>query len=128
MKPADLPDDRAALRERFQQAQRAHMEVIISRARLLKDIAQSRELMAHTDFVLTWPYVMPPDVSRENPSGPVSMKADECRRKAQLLLILAEQPGNSERRRAMIKMAGYWIDEADRIIQQQQQMREADSD
>ena len=54
---ADLSVVRAVLRERFRQAQLARMEVILSRARLLEDIAQCRELMAHADFVLTFPYV-----------------------------------------------------------------------
>lgn len=53
----DLSVERAALRELFHQAQLAQMEVIASRARLVADIAQSRELMAHADFVLTWPHV-----------------------------------------------------------------------
>jgi hypothetical protein len=54
---ADLSVERATLRERFRQAQLARVEVIASRARLLADIAQSRELMAHADFVLTLPFV-----------------------------------------------------------------------
>ena len=54
---ADLSVVRAVLRERFRQAQLARMEVILSRARLLEDIAQSRGLMAHADFVLTFPLV-----------------------------------------------------------------------
>jgi len=54
---ADLSVERAALGVRFQQAQLAHMEVIVSRARLLEDVAQSYELMARADFVLTLPYV-----------------------------------------------------------------------
>ena len=49
--------DRAILRERFHLAQFARMEVIATRARLVEDVAQSRELMAHADFVLTLPYV-----------------------------------------------------------------------
>ena len=53
----DLSVERAKLRERFQQAQLAHMEAIASRARLVEDIAQLRELMAHADFLLTFPYV-----------------------------------------------------------------------
>jgi len=55
--PADLSVERAALRERFQHAQWARMEVIASRARLVADIAQSRELMAYADLVLTLPFV-----------------------------------------------------------------------
>ena len=54
---ADLSVVRASLRDLFHQAQLARMEVIASRARLVADIAQSRELMAHADFVLTFPYV-----------------------------------------------------------------------
>ena len=54
---ADLTVERAALRERFQQVQRARMELIVSKARLVEDIAQSRELIAHPDFLLTLPYV-----------------------------------------------------------------------
>ena len=57
MRASDLSVERAALRVRFQQAQLAHMEVIASKARLVADIAQSHELMAHADFVLTLPYV-----------------------------------------------------------------------
>jgi len=57
---ADLSVERAALRVRFQQAQLAHMEVIASRARLVEDIAQSREVMARADFLLTFPYVNRP--------------------------------------------------------------------
>ena len=53
----DLSVERASLRERFRQAQLARMELIASRARLVQDIAQSRDLMAHADFVLTFPYV-----------------------------------------------------------------------
>ena len=56
----DLSIERAALRERFHLAQLARMEVITSRARLDEDIAQSRELMAHADFVLTLPYLIRP--------------------------------------------------------------------
>ena len=55
--PVDLSVERAALRERFHEAQRGRMEVIASRARLLEDIVQSRELMARADFLLTLPYV-----------------------------------------------------------------------
>ena len=54
---ADLSIERAALRERFRQAQLARMGVILSSARLLEDIAQSRELMARADFLLTMPCV-----------------------------------------------------------------------
>ena len=53
----DLSVERASLRERFRQAQLARMELITSRARLAEDIAQSRDLMAYADFVLTFPYV-----------------------------------------------------------------------
>ena len=53
---ADLAVERAELRELFHQAQLARLEVIVSRARLVADIAQSRELMARADFVLTFPY------------------------------------------------------------------------
>ena len=48
---------RATLKERFRLAQRARRETIAMRARVLEDIVQSRELMAHADFVLTLPYV-----------------------------------------------------------------------
>ena len=41
----------------FQEAQRGRMEAASSKARLVEDIAQSRELMAHADFLLTLPYV-----------------------------------------------------------------------
>jgi len=54
---ADLPVEMAALREQFQHAQRARMEVIVSRARLIEDIAQSHEPMAQADFLLTLPYL-----------------------------------------------------------------------
>ena len=54
---ADLSVVRASLQDLFHQAQLARMEVIVSRSRLVADIAQSRELMAHADFVLTFPYV-----------------------------------------------------------------------
>jgi len=54
---ADLAVERAELRDRFRQAQLARMEMILSRARLVADIVQSRELMSHADFVLTFPYV-----------------------------------------------------------------------
>ena len=54
---ADLSVARASLRDLFHQAQLAHMEVIVTRARLVADIAESRELMAHADFLLTFPYV-----------------------------------------------------------------------
>lgn len=57
MARADLSVKRAALRELFRQTQLARIEVIVSRARLVADIAQSRELMAHADFLLTFPYV-----------------------------------------------------------------------
>jgi len=57
MSPPDLSVERAALRERFRQAQLARMEVILSGARIIKDIAQSRELMAQADFLLTMPYL-----------------------------------------------------------------------
>lgn len=56
-KPADLSVERAALRELFHQAQLARREAIESRAHLVKDIAQSREVMARADLVLTLPYV-----------------------------------------------------------------------
>ena len=56
-KPADLSVERAELRELFHQAQLARIEVIVSRSRLVGDIAQSREVMAHADFVLTLPFV-----------------------------------------------------------------------
>jgi len=54
---SDLSVERATLRERFQQAQLARMEVIASRARLVEDTSQSRELIAHADFLLTMPYL-----------------------------------------------------------------------
>ena len=54
---ADLSVERAALRQLFRQTQLARMEVIVTRARLVADIAQSRELMAHADYLLTFPYV-----------------------------------------------------------------------
>jgi hypothetical protein len=57
---ADLSVERAALRERFRLAQLTHMEVIASRARLIENIAQSRELIAHADFLLTLPYLIRP--------------------------------------------------------------------
>ena len=57
---ADLSIERATLRDLFHQAQLAHMEVTVSRARLVADIAQSRELMAYADLVLTLPYVRLP--------------------------------------------------------------------
>jgi len=60
MARADLSVKRAALRELFRQTQLARMEVIVSRARLVADIAQSRELMTHADFLLTFPYVNRP--------------------------------------------------------------------
>jgi len=53
----DLSIERAALQDLFHQVQRARIEVIASRARLFADIAQSRELMAYADLVLTVPYV-----------------------------------------------------------------------
>ena len=56
-KPADLSVERAALRDLFHQANLARLEVIASRVRLVADIAQSRELMAHADFLLTLPFV-----------------------------------------------------------------------
>ena len=55
---ADLSVERATLRELFHQVQRARIEVIASRARLVADIAQSREVMTRAaDFVLTLPFV-----------------------------------------------------------------------
>ena len=54
---ADLSVERAALRERYHQAELARREVIASRTRLVADTAQSRELMARADFLLTLPYV-----------------------------------------------------------------------
>jgi len=56
-KLADLSIERAALRDLFHQANLARLEVIASRSRLVADIAQSRELMAHADFLLVLPYV-----------------------------------------------------------------------
>lgn len=53
----DFSSEWAELRERFQEVQRVRMEVVLSGARLVKDIAQSRELMAHADFLLTLPYL-----------------------------------------------------------------------
>jgi hypothetical protein len=61
--PADLSVERAALRDllhQVQRVQRARIEVIASRARLVADIAQSRELRADADFVLTLLYVKRP--------------------------------------------------------------------
>ena len=58
--PADLSVERAALRDLLHQVQRARIEVIASKARLVADIAQSRELMADADFVLTLLYVKRP--------------------------------------------------------------------
>ena len=55
--PSDLSVERSAVRERFYAAQRGHMEAAASKARLVEDIAQSRELMAQADFLLTMPYV-----------------------------------------------------------------------
>ena len=55
MRASDLSVERAALRELFHQAQLAHMEVIASRVRLVADIAQSRQVMAYADLVLTLP-------------------------------------------------------------------------
>lgn len=57
--PDDLSVQRATLRELFQQTQRARMELIATRARLLEDIAQSYELMARADLLLTMPYFDP---------------------------------------------------------------------
>ena len=57
LKPADLSVERAALREWLRQIQRARIEVIASGARLVADIAQSREVMAYADSVLALPYV-----------------------------------------------------------------------
>jgi len=51
---------RREIREQFHQAQRAHMEVTEISARLVKDIAESQELMAHADFVLTLPFLLRP--------------------------------------------------------------------
>ena len=51
---------RREIREQFRQAQRAHMEVTEIRTRLVKDIAESHELMAHADFVLTLPFLLRP--------------------------------------------------------------------
>ena len=59
--PDDLSVQRATLRELFQQTQRARMELIATRARLLEDIAQSYELMARADLLLTMPYLIRPD-------------------------------------------------------------------
>ena len=50
--------ERDALRDRFRGAQRAHTDVAARRARLDEDIAQSRKLMAHADFLLTLPYLI----------------------------------------------------------------------
>jgi len=60
----DLSVERTALRDRFRQAQLARMEVIASRARLVADIAQSREVIAYADFVLTLSYVTSRVVSK----------------------------------------------------------------
>jgi len=49
--------NRAALLELSRAAQRARVEVTVSRARLVKDIAESRELIARADFLLTLPHV-----------------------------------------------------------------------
>ena len=68
--PADLLVERAALREQFRQAQRAHMEVVVTRARIVEDIGRSRELMARADFLLTWPYLIRP-MWRDAPNGAV---------------------------------------------------------
>jgi hypothetical protein len=57
LKLADLSVEWAALRELFHQAQLAHREAIESRAQLVKDIAQSREVMARADLLLTLPFV-----------------------------------------------------------------------
>jgi len=54
---ADFSFQRAALRDLFQSAQRAHMEVTSSKARLVEDLTQSRELMEHADLLLTLPYL-----------------------------------------------------------------------
>ena len=59
--PDDLSVQRATLRELFQLTQRARMELIATRARLLEDIAQSYELMARADLLLTMPYLIRPD-------------------------------------------------------------------
>jgi hypothetical protein len=50
--------ERDALRERFRGEQRAHTDVTARRARLDENIAQSRELMAQADFLLTLPYLI----------------------------------------------------------------------
>ena len=50
----DLSAERAELRDQFHLAQRAHREAIIGMGRVLKDMALSREVMAHADLVLTW--------------------------------------------------------------------------
>ena len=55
--PSDLSVERSALRKRFYEAQRGRTEVAASKVRLVEDIAQSRELMAQADFLLTVPYV-----------------------------------------------------------------------
>lgn len=57
---ADFSFERAALRDLFHEAQRAHMEVVVSRARIVEDVAQSHELMAHADFLLALPYLRGP--------------------------------------------------------------------
>ena len=60
MMRADLTFERAALRDLLHQLRCTRVELAASQARLIADIAQSHELMARADFVLTLPFLRGP--------------------------------------------------------------------